>query len=165
MDYILNHPYIIFFLILTISLFLILISYKTPAAQKIVARPDKPFCLNHKEIRATSFCHICNIPFCADCIKNHSTLSFCVDHFKLLLKHQWIPIFSFEITSDQSEDGITLQSFKEMMWNKEQIPSYIVVEYRINFEQDLIESHMSYFTREQDQDLLRKKFRLYKDQF
>lgn len=164
MDYILNHPYIIFFLFLGISSILMFLPHKLPAPKNPEVKTEKAFCINHKETRSTSICHICSNPFCPDCIRNHSTLSFCTDHFKLLFKYQWIPILSFQITSDQNEDGVVLQSFKEMVWNKEKIPSYIVVEYRINFEQDLIESHVSYFTREQDQDLLKRKFRVFKDQ-
>lgn len=164
MDFILNHPYIILLLVSGISLVLIYFSAGVPVLVKPPAQAQKNYCLNHKEIRSTSICHICNHPFCEDCIKTHSTLSFCLEHFPLLLKHQWTPILSFQVNSDQNEDGIILQTFKEMIWQKEKIPSYIVVEYRINFEQDLIESHISYFTREQDQDLLRRKFLRFKDQ-
>lgn len=158
MDYILNHPSLIFLTFTAICLILILLSYKLPPSPKNDEKPNKTFCSNHTDIRSTSFCHICNNPFCPDCLRDYSTLSFCNDHFKLLEKYQWKPILSFEITSEENENGLLLQNFKEMMWKKENIPSYIVVEYRINFEQDLIESHMSYFTREQDQALLAKKF-------
>lgn len=164
MDSILTPPLLIFIIFLITSLSLILLSTKLQSQQKPKPTLKKSFCINHKESRSTSLCHICNSPLCPECIQSHSTLSFCSDHFKLLGKYQWVPILSFEVTSDQNEDGNILQNFKEMIWNSEQIPSYIVIEYRINFEQDLIESHMSYFTREEDQETLSRKFRRFKEQ-
>lgn len=164
MDNILNNPPLIFFIFTAVSLSLILLSYKLPTSPKPEQQiTKKTFCTNHMQTRSTSFCHICSNPFCPDCLREYSTLSFCLDHFKLLEKYRWIPIFSFEITSEQNENGLILQNFKEMIWKKENIPSYIVVEYRINFEQDLIESHMSYFTREQDQAILVKKYQSFRN--
>lgn len=163
MDNILNNPPLIFFLFTAVSLTLILLSYKLPTSPKPEQQLKKTFCTNHMQTRSTSFCHICSNPYCPDCLREYSTLSFCLDHFRLLEKYRWIPILSFEITSEQNENGLILQNFKEMIWKKENIPSYIVVEYRINFEQDLIESHMSYFTREQDQAILAKKFQSFRN--
>jgi len=163
MDNILNNPPLIFFLFSVIALGLILLSYKLPTSPKPEQILKKKFCINHTQTRSTSSCHICSNPFCPDCLREFSTLSFCFEHFRLLEKYRWIPLLSFEITSEQNENGLILQNFKEMIWRKENIPSYIVVEYCINFEQDLIESHLSYFTREQDQDFLTKKFKAFKN--
>ncbi len=163
MNYVLNQPEIIFLFFTLLSFLSIIILQRGSALQISPYSSKKNFCQNHLEKRSASLCHICNAPFCDECIKTHSTLTFCQDHFKLIEKYQWKSVLSFQISAEENYEGLALQKFKEMIWVNEGIPSYIVVEYRINFEEDLIESHMSYFTRIQDQDLIMKRFRTYKE--
>jgi hypothetical protein len=159
-----NYVMFIFLILSALCIFsIMIILQRRPPRQKNTPSNERNFCINHNDKRTTSLCHICNAPFCEDCIKNHTTLSFCLEHFRLLEKYQWIPILSFQINAEESQDGLILQNFKEMIWKKEKIPSYIVVEYRINFEEDLIESHISYFTRKQDQDLLIEKYQDFRE--
>lgn len=116
-------------------------------------------CITHKENRATGSCQICEETFCGNCLVKHRNLLVCSLHHKLVSKSSWTSIKTVMLTSENPKEGLRLQEIKERLWKEENLPAYIITQYRLNLEQDLIESHMDLFVRREDQDFFKKRLK------
>ncbi len=116
-------------------------------------------CYNHPQIPSTGTCSICNKTFCETCLKEFEKLNFCTNHYQLFLKHEWDEIDTVKTTPDQPEKALYLYRFKEKIWAKDNIPTYIITHYKINIDDDHIESHVKLFARKEEVVLLKEKLK------
>ena len=115
------------------------------------------FCSLHPGIISSGLCRICEKPFCEDCLCEHENLTFCPEHFELFNKNKWSDISTVKTTPEQTEKAMPIYNFKELIWEQDKIPSYIITNYKIDVENDTIESYVSLYVRENDKDELSMK--------
>lgn len=101
---------------------------------------EKFHCLNHQELPSLASCLICEEVFCDKCIIEHSGMYFCKEHFRVYTNHKWIQVTDQKTTPDSPESGQFIWDLKRQVWKKENIPSFILTHYKINIENDYIES-------------------------
>ncbi len=111
-----------------------------PISQEKGPQPLYGRCINHHETQAAGLCNICEKAFCENCLHTHETLNFCSDHYPLFLNTQWQEIISVHTTPQMPEKGTFLYTFKKDIWEKENIPTYLLTHYKINPATDEIES-------------------------
>lgn len=149
---------IIFLLFIVIGfLFYYLFKNKNEGAQyKKVLNKEFPVykCEIHKDRDSDGSCAICEKTFCQDCLKKNENLSFCPEHFELFFKETWADVWTIKTTPDRPEKAKSMYDLKNQMWQEKGIPTYIVTHYKINFEQDHIESWVILFSRESDKENL-----------
>jgi hypothetical protein len=76
---------------------------------------------------------------------------FCKDHFKTYANNKWKQITDLKTNANTPEDGVFIYDFKRKMWSKKSIPSYVLTHYKINVEEDLIESYIQLYVREENE--------------
>jgi hypothetical protein len=113
-------------------------------------------CANHPDRDGEGICGICELTFCPKCLKEYEKLHFCPEHYKLFRENIWVSIANVKTTPQEAEKGIFLHDFKRDIW-KEGTPSYVVTHYKIDVDNDFIESHVELHVREQDSAELSKK--------
>jgi len=107
-------------------------------------------CHKHKDKSPDGQCAICNQYFCSNCLKEHENLSFCSEHYQIFITNKWEVAHTVKTTPEQPTPGIELFKEKNLLWKKHSIPSYTVTYYKINIENDTIESYVKLYGRVQD---------------
>lgn len=111
-------------------------------------------CYKHVDKLPDGQCAICNQYFCSDCLKQHENLSFCIEHYQIFLSNKWEVANTIKTTPEQPNLGVNLFKQKKLLWQKHSIPSYTVTYYKINIENDAIESYVKLYGRVQDKQKL-----------
>lgn len=116
---------------------------ETPAKIKKLSEEsvvEKYYCENHPDIPSVGSCLICEDVFCEQCLIEHDSLYFCKEHFKTFANNKWKQITDVKTTPNTPEDGLYIYHFKRHIWKDKQIPSFVLTHYKINIEEDFIES-------------------------
>lgn len=116
---------------------------ETPAKLRKLAEEtvvEKYYCENHPDIPSTGACLICEDVFCEQCLIEHEGLYFCKEHFKIFASNKWKQITDVKTTPNTPEDGLYIYHFKRHLWKDKKIPSFVLTHYKINIEEDFIES-------------------------
>lgn len=115
---------------------------------------EKFFCENHPESPSVGGCLICEDVFCEKCLIEHDGMYFCKEHFKIFANNRWRQITDVRTTPDTPDDGLFIYHFKRKIWKEDQVPSFVLTHYKINLEQDFIESFIQLNVREGDAERL-----------
>ncbi len=135
----------------------------------VAATPPKPsvyrppraegYCANHDSEKAVALCAVCSKTLCEECASEAENLYFCSEHFQTYLEHEWISLTNIKTTPDNPSEGVALYEFKDKLWSSEHVPTFIVTHYRINIENDFIESYVQLHVRKDDEDMLKEKIK------
>lgn len=162
---------LIVFLLLIILLLIGVLSFvviklltqkNTPTEKPIISESkntpviEKYVCHNHKDQPTIGACLICEDVFCENCLIEHDGMFFCRDHFKTYAANRWIQITDLKTTPNTPEEGMHIYEYKRLQWNKKNIPSFVLTHYKINVEEDLIESYIQLHVRVEDEFEFRK---------
>ena len=116
---------------------------------------EKYYCENHPDIPSTGSCLICEEVFCEQCLIEHDGLYFCKEHFKTFANNKWKQITDVRTTPNTPEDGLYIYHFKRHIWRDQKVPSFVLTHYKINIEEDFIESFIQLnVVEEKAEDLL-----------
>jgi hypothetical protein len=137
-----------------------------PSKTKLSPEPivEKYFCLHHKDAISVGSCLICEEVFCADCLVDHESMHFCKEHFRTYANFKWKQITDTRTTPDTPEEGLHIYHFKRDIWLNKNIPSFVMTHYKINIENDYIESFIQLNVREDDVEKLSNELLKYKAQ-
>jgi hypothetical protein len=134
-----------------------------PLPKKKAAIPSlASHCHQHQDKNAIGICSICEASCCDECLREIEHLHFCPEHIRLYVEHSWVPISNVKTTPESPEDGIYIYEFKGRLWDKERIPTFIVTHYKINIDNDFIESYVQLFVREEQEDELQRRLDQYR---
>ena len=117
------------------------------------------FCPNHSDEPGEVMCAICDKLYCKSCIKPFKTLHFCKEHLPLIMRHDWDEVFTLKTSTTDPEEGVRLYDVKKELFEKEDIPTYIETHYKINVDQDYIETYLVLFAIKEKTEELKDKFR------
>lgn len=123
---------------------------------------EKYFCENHKSIASVGTCLICEDVFCEQCLIEHESLYFCKEHFKVFANNKWKQITDIKTTPATPEDGLFIYQFKRQLWKDEKTPMFVLTHYKINIEEDFIESFIQLNVIENDADKLQAEIENFK---
>jgi hypothetical protein len=123
---------------------------------------EKYYCIHHKEAPSVGSCLICEEVFCVDCLVDHESMHFCKEHFRTYANYKWKQITDTRTTPDTPEEGLYIYNFKRDLWLNKNIPSFVMTHYKINIENDYIESFIQLNVREDDVDKLILELEKYK---
>lgn len=134
---------------------------KEPVAQDnpILKKMDSPiiekyYCIHHPDAPSVGSCLICEEVFCTDCLVDHESMHFCKEHFRTYANHKWKQITDVRTTPDSPSDGLYIYNFKRNLWFNKNIPSFVMTHYKINIDNDYIESFIQLNVREEDVEKL-----------
>ncbi|WP_372655788.1 hypothetical protein [Halobacteriovorax sp.] len=127
-----------------------------------VTKPGIGTCKNHEHKNSVGICAICEEEFCVDCLKQIDKVNLCPEHFNTFADNIWHPITNQRTTPDDPEEGVYIYQFKQHLWKEKGIPSYILNEYKIQVENDYIETYVQLHVKENDQEALKKEINKFK---
>ncbi|WP_408098427.1 hypothetical protein ACJVC5_05820 [Peredibacter sp. HCB2-198] len=104
------------------------------------------FCPNHPDEPGETTCAICDRLFCKACIRPFKTLHFCKEHLPLIMKNEWEEVFTLKTSTHDPEDGVRLYDAKKRLFEEKNIPTYVETHYKINVDQDFIETYLVVFS-------------------
>ena len=115
---------------------------------------EKNHCIHHQNNTSVGSCLICEEVFCENCLVDHESMHFCREHFRVFASNTWRQITDLRTTPDTPEEGLFIYHFKKDLWLKKSIPSFVMTHYKINIENDFIESFVQLNVRESDAEKL-----------
>lgn len=129
------------------------------ADEKVI---EKYYCENHADIASVGTCLICEDVFCEKCLIEHESLYFCKEHFKTFANNKWKQITDVRTTPNTPEDGLYIYHFKRHIWKHQSVPSFVLTHYKINIEEDYIESFIQLNVVEEKADNLQADIEKFK---
>lgn len=138
---------------------------ETPAKIKKLSEEivvEKYYCENHPDIPSVGSCLICEDVFCEQCLIEHDSLYFCKEHFKTFANNKWKQITDVRTTPNTPEDGLYIYHFKRHIWQDQKIPSFVLTHYKINIEEDFIESFIQLNVVEEKAETLQEEIEKFK---
>jgi hypothetical protein len=114
-------------------------------AERLKPRRAELFCPNHTEEPGEVTCAICDRLFCKACIKPFKTMHFCKEHLPLVMRHDWDEVLTVKTSTADPEQGVRLFDVKKDLFKERDIPTYIETHYKINVDQDFIETYLVLF--------------------
>ncbi len=111
-------------------------------------------CYIHKEVNSNATCAICEQEICEKCVRQVDNINFCPEHVTTYISNTCSPITNQKTTPDDPEDGVYIYNFKKDLWVKDKIPCFIVTDYKINVEDNYIESYVQLHVRDEDSESL-----------
>lgn len=127
-------------------------------AQKLKAKRADLFCPNHPEEPGEVSCGICDKLYCANCIKPFKSLHFCREHLPLVMNHQWEEVMTVKTSTQDPEHGVLVYETKKEIFEKEELPTFIETHYKINIDQDHIETYLVVFAMREQLEKIKAKF-------
>jgi hypothetical protein len=122
--------------------------------EKVKSKRSDLFCPNHSEEPGEVSCSICDKLFCKSCIKPFKTLYFCKEHLPLIMRHDWDEVLTVKTSTTDPEQGVRLYDIKKELFVEQDLPTYIETHYKINVDQDYIETYLVLFAiKEQIDDV------------
>lgn len=121
-------------------------------------------CQTHRDQPSAGICLICEQTFCEDCLREDENKYFCKEHFKTYTANKWSQIAEIKTTPDTPYEALNLYHFKRDKWLNKKVPSFIVTHYKIDTENDVIESYVQLNVIEKEADILEKELKNYKGQ-
>lgn len=138
------------------------VSFDKAKFKKTEIITEKFYCKNHTETATAGSCLICEDVFCESCLIEHEGMYFCREHFKIFANYKWKQITDVKTTPNTPEDGLYIWDFKRDIWNNRNIPSFVLTHYKINVDDDFIESYVQLNVREEDEIVLQNEILNYK---
>ncbi|MFL5786161.1 MAG: hypothetical protein ACJ76H_16195 [Bacteriovoracaceae bacterium] len=127
-------------------------------AQKLKAKRADLFCPNHPDEPGEVMCGICDKLYCQNCIKPFKSLHFCREHLPLVMNYQWDEVMTVKTSTEDPEHGVRIYQTKKEIFEKEELPTYIETHYKINIDQDHIETYLVVFAMKEQLEKIRQKF-------
>jgi len=125
--------------------------------EKIKPKRADLFCPNHSEEPGETVCAICDKLFCIACLKPFKTMFFCKEHLPLIMKYDWEEVITIKTSTHDPEKGVRLYDFKKEIFESKDIPTYIETHYKINVDQDYIETYLVMFGIKENLDSLKSQ--------
>jgi len=128
--------------------------------EKLKPKRADLFCPNHTEEPGETSCAICDKIFCKACIKPFRSLHFCKEHIPLIMRHDWDEVLTVKTSTQDPERGVRLYDLKKKILEDSDLPTYIETHYKINVDQDYIETYLVLFSIRENIESVREKLTL-----
>ncbi len=126
--------------------------------EKLKPKRADLFCPNHSEEPGETVCAICDKLFCRSCIKPFKTMHFCKEHLPLIMKHDWDEVLTLKTSTQDPEQGVRLFDAKKEIFQNDEIPTYVETHYKINVDQDYIETYLVLYAQKDSIEIIKEKF-------
>lgn len=112
--------------------------------------PASSYCIDHPENKAKGICSISSEAFCELCLTKQDDLRLGRKYLDFYLDTEWIKLLMVEDEQLDLENLEQLKAIKNEGWISEKRPLIIQDQFKINIEEDKIESYKVLLTRQED---------------
>lgn len=127
--------------------------------EKVKPKRADLFCPNHTEEPGEVMCAICDRIFCKACIKPFKSLHFCKEHLPLIMRHDWDEVLTLKTSTHDPEQGVHLYDIKKEVFHKDNLPTYVETHYKINVDQDYIETYLVVYAIKEEMEKAKDIFK------
>ncbi len=127
--------------------------------EKVKPKRAELFCPNHSEEPGETMCAICDKIFCKACIKPFKSLHLCKEHLPLIMRYDWDEVVTIKTSTQDPEQGVRLYDVKKEIFEEDDIPTYVETHYKINVDQDYIETYLVLFAQLELIERVREKIK------
>ena len=127
--------------------------------EKVKPKRAELFCPNHSEEPGETMCAICDKIFCKACIKPFKSLHLCKEHLPLIMRFDWDEVVTIKTSTQDPEQGVRLYDVKKEIFEEDDIPTYVETHYKINVDQDYIETYLVLFAQLELIERVREKIK------
>lgn len=124
--------------------------------QKVRPKRNDLFCPNHTDEPGEATCAVCDRYFCKACIRPFKALHFCKEHLQLIMRHDWDEVLTVKTSTQDPEEGVRLYEIKKQLFEEMNLPTYVETHYKINLDQDYIETYLVVFSIRQNVEDVRR---------
>lgn len=114
-------------------------------------------CTKHPQVRAQNMCSISHQLLCSSCLYEIDGKHLSRELAELYKNSQWEFVGSTVASTQDSTENLKLYKFKEESWNNYKIPMLSSVHYKINLENDHIESHFHLYADKAQVDQIKNE--------
>lgn len=107
-------------------------------------------CPNHPSEPGETVCAICDLHFCHACVKPFKSMYLCKEHFPMVMASEWGEVITVKASSADPEKGVKLYDLKKELFRDCDVPAYVETHYKINVDQDAIETYLVLFAKNED---------------
>ena len=125
--------------------------------KKVKPKRQDLFCPNHPDEPGEATCGICDRLFCKACIRPFKSMHLCKEHLPLLMKNDWDEVMTLKTSTDDPEAGVKLYDVKKQIFQEDNIATYIETHYKINVDQDFVETYLVLFAMKSEVQELKEK--------
>ncbi len=115
------------------------------------------FCPVHPDEPGETNCAICDKLYCKTCIRPFKSLYFCKEHLPLVMRNDWEEVVTIKTSTIDPEHGVRLFDIKKVLLERDNLPTYVETHYKINLEQDHIETYLVLFGIKENLVTLKEK--------
>lgn len=126
--------------------------------EKLKPKRADLFCPNHTEEPGEVMCAICDKLYCKACIKPFKTMHFCKEHLPLVMRHDWEEVLTLKTSTHDPEQGVRLYDVKKEVFHKDGLATYVETHYKINVDQDYIETYLVVFAIKEELERAKETF-------
>ena len=127
--------------------------------EKVKPKRAHLFCPNHTEEPGETMCAICDKIYCRSCIKPFKSLHFCKEHLPLIMRFDWEEVLTIKTSTHDPEQGVRLYDVKKEIFENDDLPTYVETHYKINVDQDYIETYLVLFAQKESIQTIREKIK------
>jgi hypothetical protein len=127
--------------------------------EKVKLKRAELACPNHPNEPGEVQCAICDKHFCTTCIKSFKTMHFCKEHLPLVMRYEWDEVLILKTSTIDPERGVRLYDMKKELFEADDLPTYIETHYKINVDQDYIETYLVLFGIRENIGILKERLK------
>lgn len=114
-------------------------------------------CIDHPDAPALKKCSLSDQSYCESCITRQLDVWVAKKYLDVLLDSEWEELFMLPDTKSHHDVKVRLKKVKAELWEKRGIPVLVQGHYKINVEEDEIESYTVIKARAQDLEFIKKE--------
>ena len=107
------------------------------------------FCIDHPELFAKGLCSISNLPYCELCLTKEEEVKVARKYLDMLLDSTWDTLYMLNTEAAGADKLNMLFGAKKKLW-EEEIPLLVHRQFKINIENDKIETYTFVKARHED---------------
>lgn len=116
------------------------------------------FCVDHPDLAAKGRCSISDELYCELCLTKEKDIKLARKFLNLFLDHEW-PVFSLINNSEVGANKLNeVMRVKKELWKEKQLPIITQRQFKINIENDKIETFTAIMIRDIDKEIAEQRF-------
>ena len=108
------------------------------------------FCVDHPELFAKGVCALSNKSYCELCLTKENDVKVARKYLDMLLDSKWENLHMLNSAKVSADNLNQLFKTKKELWDLEELPIIVHREFKINIENDQVETYVFVKVREQD---------------
>jgi hypothetical protein len=114
-------------------------------------------CIDHPDRTSYGVCALTQEKYCEECLSRIDEIVIAKKYMDYFMSYDWEQVFMIPTFEEDEEFHGRIMKFKQDLWEKKELPLIIQGHYKINIENDDIESYTVILARKEDQSFIKEE--------